>query len=203
MCGEWLVLWRPECLMASPRLFMKMGTIARTELMCEDTTAAPLGQTRESDGQISRVAYLLLVGLTLLQMIGCSPAARQGAVNAIGAAGAGAAPSRQQKLMLFGGEGHKVYLGCLNCSQYSTDSVFNQYGTFGSRYSNTSVWNHYSDYGSAYSSWGACNPYATDPPVIVDLDGNFYGRLTLNEYHAQIGTGRNYHDWLYRLVCEK
>jgi hypothetical protein len=105
--------------------------------------------------------------------------------------------------MLFGGEGHKVYLGCLSCSEYATDSVFNQYGTFGSRYSSTSILNHYSDYGSAYSNWGACNAYATDPPVIVDLDGNFYGRLTLNEYHAQIGIGGKFHDWLYGVVCEK
>jgi len=171
--------------------------------MCEDTTAAHLGQTRESNSQLFRAAFFVLVALTLLQMIGCSPAARQGVGNALGAAGAGVAPSRQQKLMLFGGEGHKVYLGCLSCSEYSTDSVFNQYGTFGSRYSGTSIWNHYSDYGSAYSSWGACNPYANDPPVIVDLDGNFYGRLTLNEYHAQIGSGRNFHDWLYSVVCEE
>ncbi len=146
-----------------------------------------------------------LVALMLLSTIECSPAARQGVSNALAAAAAGATatPSRPQKLMLFGGEGHKVYLGCINCSEYATDSVFNNYGTFGSRYSSTSIWNHYSEYGSAYSNWGACNPYATDPPVIVDLDGNFYGRLTLNEYHSQIGTGKNLHDWLYGVVCEK
>jgi len=173
--------------------------------MCEDTTAAPLGQIHRRGSRRSHAAYLILAGLMLLPMIGCSPAARQGVGNALGAAaaGVGEAPSRQQKLMLFGGEDHKVYLGCLSCSEYSTDSVFNQYGTFGSRYSSTSIWNHYSEYGSAYSSWGACNPYANDPPVIVDLDGNFYGRLTLNEYHAQIGTGRSFHDWLYSVVCEK
>ncbi len=151
--------------------------------------------------------HACLVTLVLLSMIGCSPAARQRVGNTLGAAAAGAAgataaPSLQQKLMLFGGEGHKVYLGCISCSEYATDSVFNQYGTFGSRYSSTSIWNHYSEYGSAYSSWGACNPYATDPPVIVDLDGNFYGRLTLNEYHSQIGSGRRFHDWLYSVVCE-
>lgn len=191
--------------MACPRLFMSTDTIVRTELMCGDITAAPLGQTHRSSGRRCNAAYFILAGLMLLPMIGCSPAARQGVGNALGAAaaGTGEAPSRQQKLMLFGGEGHKVYLGCLSCSEYSTDSVFNQYGTFGSPYSSTSIWNHYSEYGSAYSSRGACNPYANDPPVIVDLDGNFYGRLTLNEYHAQIGAGRNFHDWLYSVVCEK
>jgi hypothetical protein len=43
--------------------------------MCEDATAAHLGQTRESDSQFLFVAYFVLVGLTLLQMIGCSAAA--------------------------------------------------------------------------------------------------------------------------------
>ena len=174
--------------------------------MCEDTTAARLGQTRESDRQLLRAVYFALVCLILLETTGCSPAARQGVSSALGAAAAGATaatPSYQQKTMLFGGPDHKIYLGCLSCSEYSTESVFNKYGTFGSRYSSTSIWNHYSDYGSAYSSFGACNPYASDPPVIVDQDGNFYGRMTLNKYHTQIGRGGTFYDWLYGAVCEK
>ena len=85
--------------------------------MCEDTTAAPLGQIPQSASQLYRAAYFVLVGLMLLPM-GCSPAARQGVGNALGAAAAGAAapPSRQQKLMLFGGEDHKVYLAACGAS---------------------------------------------------------------------------------------
>ena len=47
----------------------------------------------------------------------------------------------------------------------------------------------------------ACNPYATDPPVIVDSAGHYYGRLTLNQYHGEIGAGRNYVEWLKEKVC--
>ncbi len=49
------------------------------------------------------------------------------------AGGAGAVPtaSTSGKLMLFGGEGHKTYLGCLNCNKYASESVFNTYGSFG------------------------------------------------------------------------
>jgi hypothetical protein len=101
--------------------------------------------------------------------------------------------------MIFGGEGHKTYLGCLNCSQYVADSVLNKYGTHGSPYSSDSIWNKYGEYGSAYSNYGACNRYAVDPPVIVDQDGNYYGRLTLNTYHPEIGMGRRYLDWLVGL----
>ncbi len=87
--------------------------------------------------------------------------------------------------MLFGGEGHRTYLGCLNCSRFDTDSVFNKYGEHGSRYSTPSIFNKYGEFGSRYSDTSVCNPYATDPPVIVDHNGQFYGRLTVNRYHPQ------------------
>ena len=32
------------------------------------------------------------------------------------------------KLMLFGGKNNQQYLGCLNCSQYASDSITNEYG---------------------------------------------------------------------------
>jgi hypothetical protein len=38
----------------------------------------------------------------------------------------------QQKLMLFGGAGHRSYLGCLSCNEIASDSVLNAYGNFGS-----------------------------------------------------------------------
>src|SRR5689334_20529811 len=50
----------------------------------------------------------------------------------------------QAKLMIFGGAGHRVYLGCLNCSEYAADSVRNTYGTHGSAYSAESIFNHFS-----------------------------------------------------------
>lgn len=102
---------------------------------------------------------------------------------------ASAISAQPQKIMLFGGRGHKTYLGCLNCNKFTPDSVLNIYGTNGSPYSSSSIWNHYSEYGSKYSDYSACNPYANDPPVIVDAKGNFYGRLTANRYHAEIGSG--------------
>lgn len=135
---------------------------------------------------------------------GCSPAARQRVGNAANAAAVGAAQgsvANPKKLMIFGGQDHGTYLGCLNCSNYASDSVLNQYGEHGSQYSSLSIWNHYNQFGSAYSNFGACNAYATDPPVIVDSEGNFYGRLTMNQYHLQIGIGKSYYEWLENSVC--
>jgi hypothetical protein len=147
----------------------------------------------------------LLFPACLILLAGCSPAARSrfGAAMQGAAAGASAAPRSTSKVMIFGGEDHRTYLGCLNCSEYATDSIFNSYGSHGSRYATESVWNHYSEFGSAYSNEGACNPYANDPPVMVNSDGSFYGRLTLNVYHSQFGIGAKYHDWLEQTVCEK
>jgi hypothetical protein len=149
----------------------------------------------------------LIVLLLLSTTFACSPAARQRAASSLNAAAVGAASGsaapRSQKIMLFGGENHRTYLGCLSCSEYATDSVFNQYGTYGSRYSSTSIWNHYGQFGSAYSSYSSCSQYATDPPVIVDVDGNYYGRLTINSYHPQIAAGAKFSDWLKTAVCEE
>jgi hypothetical protein len=143
-----------------------------------------------------RMFLVSMLGL----LSGCSPAARSN-IGAIATSAAGASTSETGKLMLFGGKDHKTYLGCLNCSQYAVDSVFNEYGQNGSRYASQSIWNHYSDYGSAYSTYGACNAYATDPPVIVDSTGKYYGRLTLNQYHPELGVGARYYNWLTQNVC--
>jgi hypothetical protein len=118
----------------------------------------------------------------------CSAAAWQGVAAGLQSAGdgvSGAQPSSAVKLMVFGGQGHKQYLGCLNCSSYANDSLFNQFGTHGNKFASDSLLNSFGQFGSRFSSYSACNPFASDPPVIVDQNGNFYGRLTVNEYHHQ------------------
>ena len=149
----------------------------------------------------SKNAALILFCAMVISVSGCT---RQqwGAAAARAPAGAAGIAPVSAKLMLFGGLNHTTYLGCLNCADYATDSISNEYGTHGSQYSSDSIKNHYSQYGSAYSIYSSCSPYATDPPVIVDSNGNYYGRLTLNEYHTQIGVGRRYIAWL-KPICEQ
>jgi hypothetical protein len=76
----------------------------------------------------------------------------------------------------------KEYLGKLVTNEYDSDSIWNAYGTYGSKYSSDSIWNTYGDYGSEYSTKSAFNKYTTTPPKIVDNNGNFIGYLTTNEY---------------------
>lgn len=84
-------------------------------------------------------------------------------------------------LHLYSNDG-RTYLGKLVTSKYDTDSVFNEYGTYGSSYSSNSIWNKYGKYGSQYSLESINNEYATRPPQIVDNNGKFVGYLTENKY---------------------
>ena len=137
--------------------------------------------------------------IVLVACVSCSCTAATwdaiGAAAAGAAAGMSAAPSEvtpSGKLMLFGGPGHNTYLGCLNCSEFARDSVLNEFGRHGSAFQADSIFNKIGQYGSAISAYSACNPIASDPPVIVDSQGRFYGRLTVNEYHRQRSTNSTF-----------
>jgi hypothetical protein len=117
--------------------------------------------------------------------------------------GASAEQPQQGKVMIFGGPGHEVYLGCLSCSDLESDSVFNELGHYGSPHYSESIWNRYGQFGSEYSEFSACNPYATDPPIIVDQQGQTYGRLTVNQLNSNIGAGARFYNWLASAVCHK
>ena len=85
------------------------------------------------------------------------------------------------QLLLFGGVDHKDFLGCLNCGELSTASVANSLSQYGFT-NNLGVWSSLGQYAGRFSSYSACNAFATDPPVIVDRAGNFYGRFTINRF---------------------
>lgn len=75
-----------------------------------------------------------------------------------------------------------VFLGCFTCSPYSMDSIWNNYGKYGSKYSTQSIWNAYGNFGSEYSNYSPWNRYANRAPVLVDKQGNFYGYFTCNPH---------------------
>jgi hypothetical protein len=113
-----------------------------------------------------------------------------------GYSAAAPAAGSSAKLMLFAGPGHRTYLGCLNCSEFATDSVLNKFGSHGSPYSTESIFNRFSQFGGQFGAYSPCNPYASDPPVIVDSQGNFYGRLTINTMHSQRTNSSQLHAWI-------
>lgn len=86
-----------------------------------------------------------------------------------------------QEILIFGGQGNRDFLGCLNCNEYSSNSVWNSYSNFS--WSNSfGKWNPYGPYKNPYSAYSACNEYTNSGPVLVDRQGNFYGRLSVNQY---------------------
>jgi hypothetical protein len=139
----------------------------------------------------------IATGVAIGAIAGIAVAAAAG-----GGSGYAAAPATSPELLVFGGRNHDVFLGCLTCSEYDSKSLRNTYGNFGSRYSSTSIANSYGAYGSKYSSEGACNPYGSNPPVIVDGAGNYYGELTMNRYSAKRTNMTSALQWLAATCAE-
>jgi hypothetical protein len=85
------------------------------------------------------------------------------------------------EILLFAQDNKNTYLGKLTTDTYDSESIFNEYGTYGSKYSTNSIWNEYGNFGSKYSTYSAFNPYTSTPPMIVQ-DGEIIGYLTVNKY---------------------
>lgn len=88
------------------------------------------------------------------------------------------------------------FLGILSSNKYQTDSVMNEYGTYGSKYSSTSIFNQYSQYGSRYGFYSPFNPYTSTPPQII-LKGQWVGLLTANTFLQNRLDPHQLFDWIY------
>lgn len=70
-----------------------------------------------------------------------------------------------------------TFLGTISSDKYSSTSIANQYGTYGSSYSPTSIFNRNSTYGSDTSSESPFNKGASQPPILFK-DGGVLAYLT-------------------------
>lgn len=73
------------------------------------------------------------------------------------------------------------FLGKLTSNKYDVESIYNQYGIYGSKYSGMSIWNKFCPYGSPYSIYSPYNSFSTTPPQLF-LRGVLVGYLTTNKY---------------------
>lgn len=114
-------------------------------------------------------------------IIACSSfdwgAFNQGVQNALITQTSQRTASQLSGSVVIAGDGE--YLGKI-ANQYDTDSIFNEYGTYGSKYAAKSIWNQYGTYGSKFSNYSAFNPYAASPPKIYK-DGAFVAYLTVKK----------------------
>lgn len=96
----------------------------------------------------------------------------------------GIAAQSTEQIMIFGGNDHDVFLGCLNCTEYDQSSVWNDVGKYG--WANSfGVWGRYGAYGGEFGTNSACSEFASKPPVLVDRRGAFYGYLSVNQFMSK------------------
>mgnify|MGYP003384867725 CR=1 FL=1 len=72
-----------------------------------------------------------------------------------------------------------TYLGRL-ANSYDSDSILNEYGTYGGEYNALSVFNEYGEFGSEYNQYSATNSYSSEPPMIIK-DRKIIGYLSANK----------------------
>jgi hypothetical protein len=100
------------------------------------------------------------------------------------------AHAQSREILIMGGPNHDEFLGCLTCSEFDSNSVWNDFSRhgFGNEFG---TWNRFGQHASKFSTSSACNEYATRGPVLVDRSGNFYGRLSVNRFAQDSVCGPN------------
>ena len=101
------------------------------------------------------------------------------------------------ELYIYGGEDNNVFLGILNATKYDSESIWNIYGKYGNKYDSNCIWNQFGKYGNTYNSYCPFNKYGSNPPVLLDKKGNFYGYFTANKYASKRANSQ-----LVDIICE-
>jgi hypothetical protein len=73
------------------------------------------------------------------------------------------------------------YLGKLTLNKFDSDSIYNDFGNYGSKFSSTSIFNKFCNYGSQFSSLSPFNQFTNTPPEIY-LRGLKYAYLSVNKF---------------------
>ena len=76
----------------------------------------------------------------------------------------------------------RTYLGSLSTNKLDSDSIFNEFGTYGNKFSSKSIWDEFGFYGGKFSAYSPFNEFTAMPPLIEDSEGNILGRLTVNKF---------------------
>jgi hypothetical protein len=99
-------------------------------------------------------------------------------------------PAPGERVDIFSRDGE--HLGCYgglasSCSPFNPDSIENRFGK-GNEFTPDSLRNEFGKYGSRFSQESWTNPFATEPPAVLQLDESRYdagykGDLTENDYN--------------------
>ena len=72
-----------------------------------------------------------------------------------------------------------TFLGKIENS-FSQDSIFNEFGNFGSEYGSLSIFNEFGGFGSEFGTYSATNSFTSTPPMIIK-NGKILGFITTNK----------------------
>ena len=73
-----------------------------------------------------------------------------------------------------------TFLGKLKPDRFDNESIFNQFGVYGSQFSPSSIFNKFSTYGNQFNTLSPYNQFSTHPPKIY-VKGKFVAFLTKNQ----------------------
>ncbi|MDP3836427.1 MAG: hypothetical protein Q8Q82_20945 [Hydrogenophaga sp.] len=65
-------------------------------------------------------------------------------------------------------------------NSYDSESIFNEFGTYGSEFNSSSIWNQFATFGSEFSSYSPHNSFTSTPPMIIK-NRKILGYLTANK----------------------
>ena len=72
-----------------------------------------------------------------------------------------------------------TYLGKLS-SEFDSESIFNEFGTYGNEFSSSSIWNEFSTFGNEFNSYSPFNEFSGNPPMLIK-NGKIIAYLTVNK----------------------
>ena len=92
-------------------------------------------------------------------------------------------------------DGSNTFLGKI-INSYDSDSIFNEYGTYGNEYSGSSIWNEFSTFGNEFNIHSPFNEFSSSPPMIIK-NRQIIGYLSSNKSMANAVSPK-----LLKAVCE-
>jgi hypothetical protein len=76
-------------------------------------------------------------------------------------------------------DGKNTFLGKID-SEFSSDSIFNEFSKYGNEFNSDSIFNEFGSFGGEFGQYSPRNPNSSKPPMIIK-DGKVLGYLTANE----------------------
>jgi len=76
-------------------------------------------------------------------------------------------------------DSNNTFLGKVS-SNYDSQSIFNEFGTYGNEFSSKSIWNEFSTFGNEFNSNSPFNEFSSSPPMLIK-NRKILGYLSANK----------------------